>query len=207
MEVSLTNMRDIGFKKIAKFFLDDKFEKDIDLLHKELITVKLPVYSFLKYWDAIDYCSNSVNGLKNWGQAFEPLICIENINEPTKRRFRQKYTALFDKFGASASIDTPLVLMLKDIAVKIELLIAIEDDLALYDNIVKKVYKEIDINRLLGIIRNTRVHEFLNVMFEWGYIAQTEYFLDKSTMDLLILLCTLDNEEFILKLSEGNLWE
>ena len=208
MEISLTNVRDIGFKKIGKYYVSDKLVSDISSIYKELLTVKLPVYSFLKYWDAIDYCSSSVNGLKNWVQAFEPILSADSIDEPTKRRFRQRYTTLFDKFGTSAGLDAFLMMMLKDIAVKVELLVAINDDLSLYGDILNKVYKYVDTEKIADTLGGTKIHELINALFEWGCVTQTELFNDKSAsvMELIVALCELDRNEFVVKLLEGDLW-
>lgn len=216
MNVSLQDIRNLGYKKINQNFckntlveVDSKlsFFNNAKELSAVLSTFKMPAYSLMNYWGSIkNVCDIEVRGVKALMLYVEPLL--SSLNEPSnavKRKFRNTWDTIWSKYGEVNKLNISELELLKDLGLKIPIFLA---SYLIGDAKASKVVKDIDVPVDLCNILFDDMCSFYNSVLLWFIFTQSESDLvirDISLLDILDILTVNDSLTFVSKLEDGSI--
>lgn len=203
MQIALQDIRTLGYKKIAKFFLEDvsKFFEDLQYLNNLYYNMKIPAYSLLNKWTLVDNNlseeakSTTVRGYYLFVNSLEPLICLEEVPScSAKRKCRNMWSSIWNNFGLVSNIEGYQITLLKDFGLKALFIFANYNS----DNEdLKKLCFNMSIedDNLYSVL--LRVLDFYNIILTWSVFSQQESNFTKNNLSFVDVLCSLvvDNKD------------
>ena len=202
MQIALQDIRILGYKKIAKYFIDDKsdFFNSIQSLNNLFYNLKIPAYSLLNKWKAIDDNlsdedkSSNMRGYYLFVNNLEPLISFEdNPSVSAKRKCRNMWNFVWDTFGQVLGLEEYQLTLLKDFGLKIAFIYAGLD--TEFTDIFFKLSEEHPGSKDLVL----RLLEFYNIILIWSVFCQQESNFTKNNLnpiEVLNILVLSSKSEF-----------
>lgn len=211
MNVSLQDVRHLGYKKIYNYFCGDErlkmlFTTNLERVNTLFSGFKIQPYSFLGYYDSIKGLDDlDGNSIKRLVKNTEPLIDISEPDNASKRKFRNTWTLIWEKFGEVNNLSQIEVSILSDLGLKLPLVLS---SYTLLDEKAIRITKDL---RLEDTSCLTELSEFYNAVINWFCLTQFESLLTvkhKSLFDLLKFVALEDSEDFTNKLKSGvDIWD
>lgn len=184
MQIALQDIRTLGYKKLAKFYLNDKdFFDNLQYLNTLYCTMKIPAYSLLNKWSCLSdelLSSDKIKGYTSFVYSLEPMIDFESPSNASKRKCRNMWLSIWDNFGATAGLADYQIILLRDFGLK--LLFIISD----CENEKIKLLCE-------------DILKFYNRILKWSIFTQQESNFTKNNLsfiDVLSMLVEDDIDEF-----------
>ena len=215
MNVTLQDARNLGFVKIYSNFYGDivhkkRFECNIEKYNALLSGFKLQPYSALTHWGIYSKVPDSdANGIKSLLKDVTPMLDLESIDASCRRKFRNTWNSIWQKFGEVNGLTPTEISILSDVCLKTPVVL----NAYLYDT--PEALKLIKDDSLLS---NTFVTGFIveiceltNAVVNWYLLTQFESNITtrgKSIFDLIKVMCVMGNDEFTSILKGGlDLWD
>lgn len=213
MNISLQDVRNLGYKKIHLNYCETVKQKRLFFSSMEKFNAlfssfKLPPYSFLNYWSEIkDLNDADIGGMKSLVLSVEPLISVNEPSNSVKRKFRNTWESVWDKYGEISGLSISELSVLKEVGLKIPIFLSSYE---LGNEKASQVTKDITLDNTMRNLLQT-VCYFYNSVLYWYIQTQFESVFtvkDKSLYDIIESLCVLDNQKFSDLLERGDdLWE
>lgn len=200
MEVSLSSVRDLGYKKVDAVFLTERFFEDLKDVSFILSSIKVSQHTFLRHRDAILSCNNSnLLGVKCLIELICPSSEEVDIDLLMKRRFSNIFESIWKKYRRSSDINDFQYNLLFDTALRLPVLLANFEDGSTCGMMDLAEESIAEINR---------VADFMNAVLLWGFICNSETVLideGHSILSLISILALHNNCEFVEWLSNADL--
>ena len=162
----------------------------------------MPAYSIPSHWGIISTLDDSqIGGLRQLMTSIEPLISIDSTNNATKRKFRNAWELMWDKFSEINGVSPSEREAMYTVGLKLPYFLAMlgtESEGDLKDIRILLTEREI-------------LNKFYNAVIGW--FTATQYInllhvMDKDIVDAVILMATTDNHEFTEILNtKTNIWD
>lgn len=201
MEISLSNVREMGMLKISNSYFKDRgtYFDSIRELSFALSGYKVPAFSFLKYWDLLKACDDSrLSNIKTWALQLDPMISTipsSEIDRSSKRKFSHSYSSVWRRLSVTTDLSDVEVNSLMELGLKLPFAV-----LLLQDDTPSDVY------RLTGTVVVEHLEELINfacsfysAVFAWEVLASSDIGITnkgKSLLDLVRFMVITGNKEF-----------
>lgn len=196
MEVSLSSVRGIGYKKIDRYFASDmeRFISALKNISCKTLRIKVSPFTFLNNWESINACEDeALRGIKSWVIASYPLVLSLDIDKQMKQKFARALNLFIDRYVEVSKLDSEAVSLIVDLSLKLPVLIAeSNNDFSVYSILIssdKQLKEDIDY-----------IGRFFNCLFTWNTLTRSETHLSNCGTNVYEILCdlaTTDNEEFV----------
>lgn len=133
MRITLNDIRSLGFQRIWKIMVDDEhckhsqsFFQILRDMSSLLSVCKLTPFGVLSHWKSIEPLEDvEAGGIKLLMTTVNPFLGeSEEIDVVSKRKFRNTWSTIWEKFGEACSLNSSDVLMLSDVGIKLPVLLS-----------------------------------------------------------------------------------
>lgn len=201
MQISLQDIRLLGYKKLYNiFFEESKFlDAKIQALSTVYCNLRIPAYSLLNKWNLVQNLNKEdIKGYSMLVHSLEPMIDIDNPSDSAKRKCRNTWGSIFENFGEASKLEKYEVVVLKDVGLKLPFIYANSISTNESNSDLEKLCKDCIIPRSDDLFDNLEVAlDFYNYILIWAVFTQQESNFSKNNMSHLDVLSLLTSEKDI----------
>lgn len=222
MNITKQEAKALGYQRIRSMFTIETDKGMVDLftiaVNRAVIAfsnVHLPAYSFLNFWNGVKQVdSDMVWGIKRMVVANEPLVsALDKPTEIAKRKFRNSWDYLWQKFGEACDISPQLLGNLSSLGLLIPIALGayyadddvcsrlFKDNMLPFQEMIKETPEEFDATSMTLRVNSPKVTledisllcSFFNMVIGWDlYVTEFE----GNYQELITLLVVRNDLEF-----------